>query len=172
VIGKLGQLSRRYRDDARSATCRRLVIGATGALTALLTVIQVAAMPAEPTSGRHPLAPGSVWDSVYTVAQAGRGESTYRKTCATCHGDTLQGVDDAAPLTGTEFHKSWDGNSLSAMFTKINNDMPSDNPGTLTKPQVAEVVAFLLKFNGYPAGSVDLVADADSLGAIKFLPKP
>jgi hypothetical protein len=50
--------------------------------------------------------------------------------------------------------------------------MPSDNPGTLTKPQVAEVVAFLLKFNGYPAGSVDLVADADSLGAIKFLPKP
>jgi mono/diheme cytochrome c family protein len=172
VIGKLGQLSRRYRDDARSATCRKLVIGGTGALTALLTVIQIAAMPAGPTAVRHPLAQGSVWDSVYSAAQAGRGESTYRKTCVTCHGDSLKGIDDAPPLTGPDFHKSWDGNSLSALFTKINNDMPSDNPGTLTKPQVAEVVAFMLSYNGYPAGAVDLVANADSLGGIKFLPKP
>ena len=50
--------------------------------------------------------------------------------------------------------------------------MPSDNPGTLTKPQVAEVVAFILKYNGYPAGANDLAASADSLGGIKFLPKP
>ncbi len=172
MIGKLGQLSRRYRDDARSATCRRLVIGGTSALTALLTVIQIAAMPAGPVSARHPLAQGSVWDSVYSAAQAGRGEATFRKTCATCHGDSLQGIDDAAPLTGKEFHKSWDGNSLSAIFTKINNDMPSDNPGTLTKPQVAEVVAFILQYNGYPAGANDLAASADSIGGIKFLPKP
>jgi len=172
VIGKLGELSRRYRDDARSATCRRLVIGGTGALTALLTVIQIAAMPAGAAAGRHPLAQGSVWDSVYSAAQAGRGEATFRKTCASCHGDSLKGIDDAPPLTGTEFHKSWDGNSLSAIFTKINNDMPSDNPGTLSKVQVAEVVAFVLQYNGYPAGGSDLAASADSLGGIKFLPKP
>ena len=172
MIGKLGETSRRYRDDARSATSRGLVIGATGVLTALLTVIQIAAMPAGPTPVRHPLAQGSVWDSVYSTAQAGRGEATFRKTCAACHGDSLKGIDDAPPLTGTEFHKSWDGNSLSAIFTKINNDMPSDNPGTLTKPQVAEVVAFILQYNGYPAGAADLAGTADSLGGIKFLPKP
>ena len=41
--------------------------------------------------------------------------------------------------------------------------MPSDNPGSLTKPQTAELVAFVLKYNAYPAGTVDLPAAAESL---------
>jgi mono/diheme cytochrome c family protein len=137
-----------------------------------LTAVQIAASPAASRSGGHALGPASVWDSVYTLAQAGRGESTYRASCASCHGDTLAGINDAPPLAGTEFHKDFDGNSLSSLFSKISNDMPSDNPGSLTKPQVAELVAFVLKFNAYPAGAVDLPAAAESLDAIKFTPKP
>ena len=169
---KPGQGARRYRGDARSATCRKRVIGVTGALTALLTAVQVAATPAPTAPVRHPLAPGSVWDSVFTLAQAGRGESTFRATCASCHGDSLAGIDDAPPLTGPAFHKTWDGNALSSLFNRISNDMPSDNPGTLTKPQVGELAAFVLKYNGYPAGKVELPAAAESLMQIKILPKP
>jgi S-disulfanyl-L-cysteine oxidoreductase SoxD len=172
VIGKSRQLARRYRGDARSATCRRCVIGLTVALTALLGAMQIAAMPHADAPARHPLAPGSVWDSVFTLAQAGRGESTFRTTCAQCHGDSLSGIDDAPPLAGPAFGKSWDGNSLGALFSRISNDMPSDNPGTLTKPQVAELVAFVLRYNAYPAGKADLPAAPESLTAIKFAPKP
>jgi mono/diheme cytochrome c family protein len=172
VNGKPGELARRYRDDARSATCRKSVIGVAGALIAVLTAIQVAAMPAGPAPARRPLARGSVWDSVFTLAQAGRGESTFRVTCASCHGDSLAGINDAPPLTGATFHKTWDGNALSSLFNRIANDMPSDNPGTMTKPQVAELIAFVLRYNGYPAGKVDLAAAPESLLDIKILPKP
>jgi mono/diheme cytochrome c family protein len=172
VTGKPEQRARRYRGATRSATCRRRVIGATFVLTAMLTAMQVAAMPAGPATVRHPLAAGSVWDSVFTLAQAGRGETTFRATCASCHGDSLAGINDAPPLTGPDFHKTWDGNALSSLFNRISNDMPSDNPGTLASPQVAELVAFVLRYNGYPAGKVALPAAAESLSQIKILPKP
>ena len=98
--------------------------------------------------------------------------TTFRATCASCHGDSLAGIDDAPPLTGPDFHKSWDGNPLSSLFDKINNDMPSDNPGTLTTPQVAELVAFVLKYNAYPAGNTALPAMAESLATIRIISKP
>lgn len=129
-------------------------------------------MPPGPASARHPLSPGSVWDSVYTLAQAGRGESTYRASCSSCHGDSLAGINDAPALTGPDFHKDFDGSALSSLFNRVANDMPSDNPGSLTKPQVAELVAFVLKYNAYPAGTIDLSSEPDSLAQIKFLPKP
>jgi mono/diheme cytochrome c family protein len=144
----------------------------TAALTALLTVLQVAAMPAGPAPARHRLTPGSVWDSVYTLVQAGRGESTFRATCASCHGDSLAGINDAPPLTGPDFLKNWDGNTLGKLFNRISNDMPSDNPGSLSKPQVVDLVAFVLKYNAFPAGQVELPAVPESLVQIKFGPKP
>jgi mono/diheme cytochrome c family protein len=172
VNGSEGRFSIELRGGVRSARCRRCVIGVSGVLTAVLTAFQVAAMPAGPAGVRRPLGPGSVWDSVFTLAQAGRGESTYRAMCASCHGDSLAGINDAPPLTGAPFHKTWDGNALSSLFNRVGNDMPSDNPGTLTKAQVAELVAFVLKYNGYPAGKLELSAAAESLSQIKFLPKP
>jgi quinoprotein glucose dehydrogenase len=172
VSGTSGAQLRRYRGDTRSATCRKRVVGLTAALAALLTVMQVAAMPTGLVPARHLLAPGSVWDSVYTLVQAGRGESTFRATCASCHGDSLAGINDAPPLTGPDFLKNWDGNTLGKMFSRISNDMPSDNPGSLTKPQVADLVAFVLKYNAFPAGRVELPAVPESLAQIKFAPKP
>jgi hypothetical protein len=169
---KSGRQSRRYGAAARSATCRRSVIGIFGALTAACAALQLGAMPIATVHARQPLGPGSVWDSVFTLAQAGRGEVTYRATCASCHGDSLAGLNDAPALTGPDFHKTHDGNALSSLFNRIGNDMPSDNPGSLAAPQVAELVAFLLRYNGYPAGKVELAAEAESLRLIRFLPKP
>jgi mono/diheme cytochrome c family protein len=172
VIGKASEGTTRGVSGARLAGNRKVIVAMTGVAIVALTLAQVAARPVGPAPARHPLVQGSVWDSVYSLAQAGRGESTYRATCATCHGDSLAGINDAPPLAGTEFHKDYDGNSLSSLFSKISNDMPSDNPGSLTKPQVAAVVAFVLKYNAYPAGAVDLPAAAESLSAIKFTAKP
>jgi hypothetical protein len=172
VIEKSERQSRRYGAAARSATCRRSAIGIFGALTAVCSALQLDAMPMRSARTHRPPGPGSVWDSVFTVAQARRGEMTYRATCASCHGDSLAGINDAPALTGADFHKTHDGNALSSLFNRISNDMPSDNPGSLAGPQVADVVAFLLSYNGYPAGKVELPAEVESLSKIKFLPRP
>ncbi|HEV8411249.1 MAG TPA: c-type cytochrome [Gemmatimonadaceae bacterium] len=140
-------------------------------MVSALTVMQIAAAPAG-TAPRHPLTSGSVWDSVFTLVQAGRGESTFRASCSNCHGDSLMGINDAPALRGPDFMKNWDGNTLSKLFNRINNDMPSDNPGSLTKQQVADVEAYLLKWNAFPPGSRELPAASESLTTIKILKAP
>jgi mono/diheme cytochrome c family protein len=155
----------------RSARGRRLIVGAAAALISVLTLAQIAAAPAG-SAARHPLAAGSVWDSVFTLVQAGRGESTFRASCSNCHGDSLMGINDAPALKGPDFMKNWDGNTLSKLFNRISNDMPSDNPGSLTKQQVADVEAYLLKWNAFPPGSRELPAATESLTTIKILKAP
>jgi mono/diheme cytochrome c family protein len=155
----------------RSRTERRVIVGVAAAIVSVLTVAQIAAAPAG-TAPRHPLTAGSVWDSVFTLVQAGRGESTFRASCSNCHGDSLMGINDAPALRGPDFMKNWDGNTLSKLFNRINNDMPSDNPGSLTKQQVADVEAYLLKWNAFPPGSKELPAASESLTTIKILKAP
>jgi mono/diheme cytochrome c family protein len=155
----------------RSTRARRLIVGAAAAVISVLTAAQIAATPAG-SAPRHPLTAGSVWDSVYTLVQAGRGESTFRASCSNCHGDSLAGINDAPALKGPDFMKNWDGNTLSKLFNRISNDMPSDNPGSLTKQQVVDVESFLLKANAFPAGSKELPPATESLTTIKILKAP
>jgi hypothetical protein len=44
--------------------------------------------------------------------------------------------------------------------------MPTDHPGTLSTQQVADLIAFLLKVNRFPAGNSELPANADRLKTI------
>ena len=41
--------------------------------------------------------------------------------------------------------------------------MPTDDPGTYSRQVVTDVIAYMFKVNGFPAGSVDLATAADSL---------
>ena len=108
-------------------------------------------------------APKTVWDSVYTVAQAGRGETAYAKTCARCHGASLGGGDESPALTGGNFLGNWNGLPLSELQTRIKTTMPSDSVGIYDMKLVTDVMAYLLKANGFPAGQAELPAQADSL---------
>jgi hypothetical protein len=49
--------------------------------------------------------------------------------------------------------------------------MPATNPGTLTRPEAADLLAYILSFNKFPAGKTDLPSDEDSLKKL-VLPKP
>ena len=106
-------------------------------------------------------------DGVYTTAQAKRGEAVYRTGCAACHGTMLEG-DIGPPLAGQSFLGVWDAQSLSDLFDKIRNTMPAETPGTLTRPQVADVVAYLLQANQFPAGRVELDAGDAALRQISL----
>jgi hypothetical protein len=46
--------------------------------------------------------------------------------------------------------------------------MPYDAPGSLTKQQYADVVAYVLKMNGYAAGEAELTPSAAALKKINL----
>src|SRR5437879_10087689 len=110
----------------------------------------------------------SVWDGVYTEEQAKRGETIYQKECAACHGDILTGGESAPPLTGGAFQANWNGLSLSDLFDRIRKTMPQSKPGRLTRQQDADVLAFLLNINKFPAGETELYRQSEMLKEIRF----
>ena len=111
----------------------------------------------------------TVWDGVYTEEQATRGEALYGEHCVRCHGATLQGNGEGAkPLTDAAFKSTWNGVPLGALFDRIRLSMPQDKPGTMTRQQVADLLAFLLRANKFPAGKEELVRQTDLLNAIAF----
>jgi mono/diheme cytochrome c family protein len=113
--------------------------------------------------------PRTVWDGVYTDEQATRGEALYGEHCVKCHGATLQGNGEGAlPLTGGTFKSTWNGVSMGAMFDRVRMSMPQDKPATMTRQQVADVLAFILRANKFPAGKSELARQTDLLNAIEF----
>ena len=112
-------------------------------------------------------------DGVYTEAQAKRGEQTYAKACASCHGADLSGGGQAPALGDADFNKEWDGQPLSDLFDRIHATMPADAPGTMQPAEVADVMAFIFAKAHMPSGAVDLPAETAALKSIAFaVPKP
>jgi hypothetical protein len=111
----------------------------------------------------------SVLDGVYTGVQAGRGEAAYTAQCARCHRDDLRGNPEAMPLTGTHFTETWREDTLFSLFDHMATRMPREPRTTLPTPVYVDILAFILRFNGYPAGEQELTAD--NLTAVYFVDK-
>lgn len=108
----------------------------------------------------------SVWDGSYTAAQATRGAAKYAQACVMCHGPVLEGNGEAPPLVG-RFIPDWSGTSLADLFEKIQATMPLFAPATLSSSDTADILAFLLQANNFPAGSKELQA-GDNLKLVSF----
>ena len=114
----------------------------------------------------------SVWNRVYTAEQARKGEALATAQCVTCHGERLAGAEAAPPLTGDQFNSTWEGVPLSDLADRIRTTMPLDKPGTLSRQQTADVLAFMLSLSKIPAGATPLPAEAGALAQIKYLSYP
>jgi S-disulfanyl-L-cysteine oxidoreductase SoxD len=101
----------------------------------------------------------SVNDGVYSTSQAGRGQALFQSLCTTCHAPDR--------FTGEEFVSAWSGKPIVELFKAVQT-MPEDNPGSLSAQQYADVMAYFLSLNKYPAGSDELKGDADALSSIQF----
>jgi hypothetical protein len=97
---------------------------------------------------------------VYSAEQATRGQDVYAGMCKSCH--------TAASHTGVAFQKSWEGHSLSELFGYISTKMPKNEPGSLAPEEYVDVLAYLLKLNEMPAGTVELMPDTTLLGTIRI----
>jgi len=111
----------------------------------------------------------TVWDGVYTVEQAGDGRAIYAEACAGCHGDALGGIESAPALTGPSFAGNWNNTTLNDLAERIRVSMPADDPGSLSRRRVADVVAYILSAGGFPAGEFVLDRQAEVLSQIRYL---
>jgi len=130
-------------------------------------VVIAAALIVWVTSLTHAQGARTVRDGVYTDAQAARGQSIYQKQCVSCHGAKLEGLQ-GPPLIADVFVSHWHTQPLSDLAGKIRNTMPAGATGTLTPQQSVDLVAFILKSGGFPAGKTDLAADEATLGKITW----
>ena len=100
----------------------------------------------------------SVWDGVYTDKQAKRGTPLYSQFCASCHGPDLTGGEMAPALAGADFSSNWNGLTLGDLFERMRTSMPQNDPGGLSRQQNADILAYMLSSNKFPAGTTELGA--------------
>src|SRR5437867_12505194 len=111
----------------------------------------------------------NVWDRVFSEEQAKRGETLYQKRCALCHRNDLTGTtSDGPPLKGLDFFIRWRGQTLAEMLDAIREIMPANNPDGLPAQTYLDIMTFLMKSNGIPAGTTDLIYNHDTLQTIVF----
>jgi S-disulfanyl-L-cysteine oxidoreductase SoxD len=110
-------------------------------------------------------------DGIYSNPQAERGEALFQQHCAVCHGARLEG-NPAVALTGPGYRARWEDGShtLDDLFYIIRTLMPNTAPGSLSKPEYADIVAYILKVNAYPAGDAELVPKAATMKAVVLQP--
>lgn len=99
-------------------------------------------------------------DGVYTAAQAERGKKAFTASCTTCH--------DTDRFSGATFAEAWTGKPLKEIWDVASGTMPEDNPGSLKQQEYADIIAYFLSLNAYPAGDVELAPGAGPMASIKI----
>ncbi|MEO7039942.1 MAG: cytochrome c [Candidatus Elarobacter sp.] len=92
--------------------------------------------------------------ALYTTAQATKGAKTFETQCSSCHGEHLEGGVGPA-LKGPNLVRLAKKTKLAIgdVFSFLSLQMPLNAPASLSHDQYVSIMAFLLKSNGYPAGS-------------------
>ncbi len=139
---------------------KRIVLPALGLLILGFSDSLLHVHAAEPAKG------------IYTADQAKRGGTEYQKQCALCHGADLNGIDQSPPLNGDEFLSKYEDQTILVLFDKIQKTMPAIHPGSLTRPQTADILSYILSSNKYPAGSMELPNDEGSLKQLQLQKPP
>jgi mono/diheme cytochrome c family protein len=108
----------------------------------------------------------TVWDGVYTEAQAARGITAFGQSCSGCHALAAVGK---APLVGDPFWKSFAQKTVGDLLQYVSANMPNGNPASLSESTYGEIVALMLKSNGFPAGNTEL--RRDSIANVRIVQK-
>jgi mono/diheme cytochrome c family protein len=120
----------------------------------------------------------SVWDGVFTEAQAERGRAVYPGPCGLCHGRRLDGASDdpdmraTPPLARARFLRVWEGRTLATLFEYTRATMPEANPASLADQEYVDIIAYMLSVSGMPAGAEELQPDPSSLARFIIRQQP
>ncbi|HVH26663.1 MAG TPA: cytochrome c [Vicinamibacterales bacterium] len=108
----------------------------------------------------------TVWDGVYTEAQAERATVAFSQSCSRCH--TLEAQGDS-PLSGEKFWEGFTQRTVEDLLTYVRTNMPNGNGGSLPASTYNDLVALILKSNGFPTGAVELAPE--SITGVQIIPK-
>ena len=106
-------------------------------------------------SDAAPAAEASSGNAFYTVGQARRGNGLFRDNCVSCHA--------SSEFTGSSFQRRWRNRSVGNIYEFILYSMPDDNPGGLPQQTYADIIAYILELNDFPAGDTELPVSMDAL---------
>jgi mono/diheme cytochrome c family protein len=131
-------------------TITRLFVAASS-VTALALTVSMATVDIRAAQAKN------ASEGVYTAAQASRGLTLYDSACASCH--------ELGKFKGAEFTNAWTGKPLVDLHTAVVS-MPMDAPGSMKPEEYAEILAYFLSLNGYPAGQTELPGTEAGIKAI------
>lgn len=109
----------------------------------------------------------TVADGVYSETQATRGAAAYDQACAGCHRPDLGGANGPA-LRGERFARIFAGKDLKTFYTKVATTMPRGAAASLGDAVYLDIVAHVLRENGFPAGDNELTQEA--LSTLQVIP--
>jgi hypothetical protein len=90
----------------------------------------------------------------------------FGQSCAGCHALAAEG---RAPLVGDAFWKSFQQKTVGDLVEFVSKYMPNGAPGSLTESAYQDIVALMLKSNGFPAGTADL--GTSTIAGVQIIPK-
>ena len=141
-------------------------------LSACLTSIALAAtMVTSVLKAQDPDTLVSIWDGVYTAAQAERGKATFDVSCSRCHNADLSGSERGPTLTGEKFLGNWLDASLEPLFSFIRDSMPQGSANIVSDDSKADILAYILQRNSFPPGKTELTANTARLDTMQILRK-
>lgn len=133
------------------------------------SAVIIAAAGAVFTTALAAQVPRTVWDGVYTVEQSARGAILYDNECAGCHGPSGAGGGMAPALVGAAFSANYDGLTVGDLFDRNRRTMPPGKEGQIATADIAAITAFMLQFNTFPPGTVELPANGMALKSIAYV---
>lgn len=133
------------------------IVAAVGVIAAGAAVL---AAGTDSEAGQEALSISNVWEGAYTEEQASRGQTAYEVSCIGCHAATLRGTPGGPAIAGGRFTFAWSDETVGGLLDYVQQNMPIGEVGSLTHQEYADVVAYILQVNEFPAGEVELPADA------------
>ena len=152
-------------------------VAATNVILRVIGVTTVAGAASLVFASRLLVAQGAasgatVWDNVFTEAQAARGEAAYLRSCAACHKEDLLGGGTAPALAGDAFFRRWNETTVDDVVQTMKSSMPQEAPSSLEGQVYVDILTYLLKASGSPTGSEELTADRDRLKLVRVTSAP
>src|SRR6187200_3119330 len=132
----------------------------------LMCVLFVASVTSAATAqDAKPTGP-TVWDGVFTDAQADRATGLFSQSCERCHTLTSEGT---RPLSGDKFWEGYTQKTVGDLLNSVKTNMPNGQGGSLPAPTYNDLVALILKSNGFPSGKTELTPE--TIASVQIIPK-
>jgi mono/diheme cytochrome c family protein len=128
---------------------------------------------------------GAAPDAFYTEEQAERGKAYFTGACSMCHsvdpdnstefdprnarGYRLGGIRKTTSLAYGSIPEKY--RSVADLFLKIRTTMPGYDGGGLSAQTYVDIVAYLLRANGLPAGPAELTDDIPAMKTMALMEK-